>query len=135
MLSSISFHKAHIVVAVVVGALIHLSLHAVDAFLHLLDIGESLLCLFAHGSVVLQNHHLRQIANSDIGLHTNGACRRMLHPTKNFQKRGLSCTVFTHKGDAVTLIDDEGSIAKQRFHAELHRQPFNRNHQFSLLLV
>ena len=56
-------HELGIALALVVGAVGHFLLHLVEARLHLGIVGESLSGFLLYGGIILQFHHLRQIAD------------------------------------------------------------------------
>ena len=120
MLVGVAFHESHILLALVVGALTHLTLQPLYAILQLCRIGEGFLCLLAHGRGVLQVHHLRQVTYGGVLCRGNGAARWVLQATQYLQQGTLSRPVLAHQGDAVAVVDDEASLGKERLNAELH---------------
>ena len=66
VLFRVALHELHVVVAFVVGPFAELLVHTVDSLLEQRLVGERLACLFAHGGVVGEVHHLWQIAYDDV---------------------------------------------------------------------
>ena len=124
MLGGVSLHQLHVVLALIVGALVHLPLHLLHVFFQLADVGKCLLGLGAHGGVVLQHHHLRQVAYYCIGGHGNRTLRGLLLSAENLEQRRLACTVLAHEGYPVASVDDEARSVEQGLHPKLHLESF-----------
>ena len=129
MLGCEPLYQLQVALALIVGALSQLAVEGIDAFLHTGHAGKSLACLVYHGCVVLQVHHLRQIAYGGVAGDRHHASRRLLQATEYLQHGRLACPVLAHKGNAVALVDNETDIAEQWLHAKFHRKSFNGNHQ------
>ena len=124
----VSLHQRHVVVALIVGALVHLPLQSLYAGRHLLDVGKRLLRLLAHGGRVLQHHHLRQIAHGGVGGNGHRARRGVLHPANNLQHGRLARTVLSYQCNAVAVVNHKTCVAKQWLYAKFNFQSFYRNH-------
>ena len=124
VLSGIFLNQRQITFALVVRTLRQFLVHLVDARFHLGDVGKGLLSLFTHRCIVLQDHHLRQIAYPTVSRHTHIASRRPLLSTEYFQHRRLACAVLTHQGNTIAVVDDETCIHEQGLHPKLHFQSF-----------
>ena len=83
--------------------------------------GKGLSCLRPHGGVVLQSHHLRQIAYSGVGGYGHRACGGFLLAAEYFEECGLACAIFAHKGNAVALIDHKTDVVEQWLCAKFNR--------------
>ena len=118
-------YESHIVFCLVVSPLSHLALHVLESPAHPDGFGERLARLVAHGGVVLQLHHLRQIAHRGGVGYGDGAARRLLYAAQNLQQRRFAGTVLADKGYAVAVVDDERDMVVQRRGAELYEKVFN----------
>ena len=121
-------NQSHIVVALIVGTLVQLLLHALNAVGHLLDVSKGFLGLLAHGGVVLKYHHLGQITHRGIRTRAHRARRWLLFATEHLEERRFAGTVLTHQGHTVLIVNHEGGVAKQGLHPEFHLQTFYRYH-------
>ena len=124
-----ALHELGVALALEVGAVGHLLLHPLQLLLHLGIVGEGLASLLAHGRVVGQPHHLRQIAAGN-GYH---AARGLLLATQYLEHRTLARTIFADQGDAVVVVDDKAHVAEQWLRAKLHGKSFYRNHAILLI--
>ena len=75
-----ALHQLRISLALIIGALHHLLLHGFQRRVQLRLLGKGFAGLLAHGGVVLQLHHLWQIAHRHIVGHSNRARRGLLQP-------------------------------------------------------
>ena len=110
--------------ALIVGTVGHLLLHLVETCLHLCVMSKGLAGFLLHGGVVLQLHHLWQIAYRCLVGHSHNAICWFLHTTKYLEHRRLTCSVLAHQGYAVTVVDDKVHIVEERFYAKLDFQAF-----------
>ena len=79
MLRGEALHQFGILLTLIVGALGQLPVHLVNPLRHLAYVGKGFLRLLLHGGVVLQDHHLWQIADGASVGHSHHAFRRFLH--------------------------------------------------------
>ena len=124
MFGGVFLDQGQIALTLVIGAFCQLLVHLVDASLQLRDVGKGLLCLLTNRRIVLQDHHLWQIANPAISRHTHITSCRPLLSTEDLQHRRLTGTILTHQGNTVTGVDDETGISEQGVHSKLHLQSF-----------
>ena len=117
-------YELSIAFALIVGAVGHFLLHLVQTRLHLGIMGESLAGFLFHGRIVLQFHHLWQIADCGFVRNSHNAVSRFLQTAENLEHRRFSCTILTHQGNAVAVVDDETYIMKERLDAKLYFQSF-----------
>ena len=120
MLLGEALHQGQIVVALIIGTLSQLLVHLVNALLHLPDIGECLLSLLPDGGIVLQVHHLRQIADSSVGRHADHTTGGLLLSAKYFQECRFPSAVLTHQGNTVTIVHHKTGIGEQRLSTEFY---------------
>ena len=113
-------HQRHIVSTVIVRSLCQLLVHAVDALFQLRDVGKGFLSLLAYRRVILQHHHLRQIADSSVAWNTHRTAGRLLHTTKDFEQRRLAGTVLSDQCYTVAVVYHETGISKQGLHTKLY---------------
>ena len=128
----VALHQLHIVITLIVSAFRQFPIHLVEPFLHPRITGKGLARLLPHRRIVLQVHHLRQIAYRRIVRHGHHTLRRALLSAQNLQQGTLACPVLAHQRNAVAVVHHETGISKQRLHAELNLQSFYRNH-FSIV--
>ena len=122
MLLGKALHKSHVVLTLVVSTLTQLTVQRVYTLLHLRHVGKSLLCFLSYGGVILQHHHLWQIAYGGVMGHADGAACGLLLPTEYFQQGGFSCAVLAHQGYTVPVVHHETRVGEQRLHAKFHMQ-------------
>ena len=72
------FHECQIAFALIVSTFCQFLIHPVKTFLQLGVVSESLARFFPDGGVVLQFHHLGQVANGGALWHSHGACGGLL---------------------------------------------------------
>ena len=117
-------HELGIALALVVGAVSHFLLHLVEARLHLGIVGESLAGFLLHGGIVLQFHHLRQVADGGFVWDSHHAGGWLLQATENLQHRRFAGTVLTYQGYTVAVVDNEAYIIEKWLYAKLYFQSF-----------
>ena len=113
-------HKCGIRFALVIGTLCQLAVKVVNTCLHLCHVRESLARLLLHGGVVLQNHHLWQVAYSGVVGYCHLAICRFLQSAYYLQHGRLACSVLAHKGYAVAVVHYKAHISEQWLCAELN---------------
>ena len=113
-------NQCQIALALVIRALSQLLVQCVDLGFQLRHIRESLLGFLTNGGVVLQYHHLRQVADGGIRRYAHHTLCRLLLSAEYLQQCRLSCTVLTHKGYTVTVVHHETGTCKQRLHAKFY---------------
>ena len=124
-------YQCQIALTLIVCALSQFLVHLVKALLHPGDVGKGLLGLLSHRRIVLQDHHLRQIADMAVGRYTDDTCRRLLLSTEYLQHRRFTSSVLSHQGNAVAVVDHKTGVNEQGLHPEFHLQSFYRNHRLS----
>ena len=117
-------HELGIALALVVSAVSHFLLHLVEARLHLGIVGESLSGFLFHGGIILQFHHLRQIADGGFVWDSHHAGGWLLQATENLQHRRFAGTVLAYQGNAVAVVDYEAYIIEKWLYAKLYFQSF-----------
>ena len=120
-----TLHQGHVLGTLVVGALGHLLLQTVHAFLHPCYVGKGFPCLLAHGGVVLQYHDLGQIAYACVVGYADGAAGGLLLSAEYLEQRRLAGTVLAHQGYAVAVVHHEAGVGKQGLDSELYSQGFD----------
>ncbi len=127
-------HQLHICLALIVGALAHLHLQLMDALLHFLQMSKSLFRLLAHGAIVTEHHHLRQIADGGVARHAHRAARGLLQSGDNLQHGAFPRAILAHQGNAVARVDDVADVLEQGAHAEFDAYVVYRNQSLLLTL-
>ena len=115
-----AFYKRGVVITFVICSVGHFLLHFLQSSLHLRVIGKRLTCFFAHGGVILQLHHLWQIAYGDIIRNGNNATRGLLKTAKYLQHRRFSCTILPNKRYSVTIVHNKTHVGEQRLHTKFN---------------
>ena len=105
------------------------ALHLIKPLLHLHIASKGLSGLVTHGGVILDDHHLWQIADGQAMRYRHMARRGLLHAAEYLKKGGLPCTVLAHQCDAVAVVDDKAGIMEEGFHPKLHLEIFDWNHR------
>ena len=113
-------HKLGVFLALIVGALHELTVELVDTLLQLCGVGKSLTGFLFHSSVVLQNHHLGQIANSCISRNGYIALGGFLYSTYNLQHGGFARTILSNESNAVAVVDNKVDVAEQWLNTKLY---------------
>ena len=113
-------HQFGIFRAFEVGALSHLLVELLYLRLQLSRVGKRLACFLLYGRVILQHHHLRQIADSGVCWYSHIAFSRLLQPAYNLQHRRFAGAVLAHKCYAVAVVHHETYVAEQRFNTKLY---------------
>ena len=113
-------HQLGILRTLVVGALSHLLVELLYLRLQLSRVGERLACLFLYGCVILQHHHLRQIADSCVCRYSHIAFSRLLQPAYNLQHCRFAGAVLAHKCYAVAVVHYETYVAEQWLNTKLY---------------
>ena len=75
---------------------------------------EDLQDILAEGAPVDVHHHLRQVADSEVGIARDTPRRGLLDARKQFEQRGFARAVLADKGDAVLRVDEEGDVVQDR---------------------
>ena len=84
VLGGVAFHQLHVLLALIVGTLAQLSLQLLHVGFQVGYVCKGFLGFLADGRVVLQVHHLRQVAyGAAVGYDHVTRCRRLL-PTEYF---------------------------------------------------
>ena len=117
-------HQLGIAFALIVSAVGHLLLHLVEACLHLGIVGESLSGFLLHGGIILQFHHLWQVADGGFVRDSHHTIRRFLQAAEYLEHRRFSGSVLTHQGNAVAVVNDEAYIMEEWLYAKLYFQSF-----------
>ena len=117
-------HQLGIAFALIVSAVGHLLLHLVEASLHLGIVGESLSGFLLHGGIILQFHHLWQVADGGFVRDSHHAIRRFLQAAEYLEHRRFSGAVLSHQGNAVAVVNDEAYIMEEWLYAKLYFQSF-----------
>ena len=120
VLFSEPLHEGIVVITLVVGALGHLLLHLLQTVLHGNGACESLACFLSDSCLVSNLHHLRQIANSEVGGNRDAAACRLLDAAKQFEHCRLSGAIFTYESNAVVVVDNERDIAEKWLGSKLN---------------
>ena len=110
VLRSIFLYQCQIALTLIIRALCQFLVHLVKTLLHPRDVGKSLLGLLPHRRVVLQDHHLRQIADVAVRRYADDASRRLLLSTEYLQHGRFACSVFSHQGNTVPIVDHETGV-------------------------
>ena len=119
-----AFDEFPVVLALVVGAVGQLLVHAFDVGLHLADVPEGLFRLLQHRAAVRQLHHLGQVADGAFAGHGHRALGRLLQARQYLEHRALARPVLSHQGDAVFLVDDVRHVLEQGRGVEFHLEVF-----------
>ena len=135
MLRGVFLYQREITLTLVVRPLSQLLVHLVEPFFHLRDVSEGLLSLLADGRIILKDHHLRQVTDTTVVGNAHRSCRRLLLSAEDLQHRRLACTVLSHKGNTVAVVDDEARINEQWLYTKLNFQSFYRYHRIYDLLI
>ena len=131
VLRGVLLYQCQIALTLIVCALSQFLVHLVKTLLHPGDVGKGLLGLLSHRRIVLQDHHLRQIADMAVGRYADDTCRRLLLSAEYLQHRRFTSSVLSHQGNAVAVVDHKTGVNEQGFHPEFHLQSFYRNHRLS----
>ena len=134
VLGGVLLYQLQVALALVVGALGQLLVHLVQSLLHAGVVGKCLLCLLAHGGVVLQYHHLWQVAYLGVAGHADVACSGFLQSAQYLEHGALAGSVLTHQRYAVAVVNHKAGIVEQRLDAEFYFQSFYRYHRLSTYL-
>ena len=86
---------------------------------------KSLCRFFIHGASVFGHQMLREIGDHGIFRRRYIAPARFALACQDFQKGGFPCTVFSHQGYPVFLIDLKGNIFKEGSVTEFYRKSVN----------
>ena len=105
-------YQLHVFLAVIVGTFRQLVVHLVQFLLQHGVACESLAGFLAHGGVVLQHHHLRQITYGRFIRNGHISGCGLLYAAQYFQHGGFPRSVLADKGYSVTSVDDEIHITE-----------------------
>ena len=116
----VALDEGHVGLALIVGALAHLGLHALDVGLQIVDVLEGQQRLIDHRAVAGQFHHLWQIAHRGAARRADRAGCGALLPCHYLQQCRLARTVLAGKGYAVAVVHDETDVGEQRLGTEFY---------------
>ena len=97
-------------------------IEAVEALLHLVDMGERFAHFLGHGDGVGGEDVLGQVADGDVGRHGHRPGGGCLQSGYDFEHSGFAGTVFAHQSNAVAVIDYIADVVEERTSAEFYRK-------------